>query len=298
MIKRVLKSMNSLTFSISAWRKRITFRVGLIITTAILLAGAAGGLLPLIYGWDIGFRIVGESFQPPSLRHVFGTDDLGRDIFIRILMGTSRALAQTTIVIVLSLSIGLFVGAITAYYKGFVEKALLYVTELFLAIPSILLALVFVILFGRGALTVSLALVVSWWSWYGRFAYLQARAVRDLDFIVLAEHYGLPGIYIIFRHIVPNIMSPIFIQALTDAGSVVIELATINFLIGVGTTSIEEPDWGLMLGYGVRYIFNYWWIPLLPGLFIVLMALGFALIGDSIYEEIHPQLKRRWKLWF
>lgn len=298
MIKRTLKSMESLAFSINVWRKRVTFRIGLIITIAILLAGVAGGLLPLIYGWDIGFRVVGESFQPPSLRHVFGTDDLGRDMFIRILMGTSRALVQTTIVIVLSLSIGLFVGAIAAYYKGFVEKALLYVTELFLAIPSILLALVFVILFGRGALTVSLALVVSWWSWYGRFAYLQARAIRDLDFIVLAEHYGLPGIYIILRHIVPNIMSPIFIQALTDAGSVVIELATINFLVGVGTTSIEEPDWGLMLGYGVRYIFNYWWIPLLPGLFIVLMALGFALIGDSIYEEIHPQLKKRWKLWF
>ncbi|MCX8198916.1 MAG: ABC transporter permease [Sulfolobales archaeon] len=298
MIKGVLKSMDSLALSINAWRKRVTFRIGLVITIAILLAGVAGGLFPLIYGWDIGFRIVSESFQPPSLKHLFGTDDLGRDMFTRVLMGTSRALVQTTIVIVLSLFIGLFVGAITAYYKGFIEKALSYITELFLAIPSILLALVFVILFGRGALTVSLALVASWWSWYGRFAYLQARAIRDLDFIVLAKHYGLPGVYIILRHIVPNIMSPILIQALTDAGSVVIELATINFLVGVGTTSIEEPDWGLMLGYGVRYVFNYWWIPLLPGLFIVLMALGFALIGDSIYEEMHPQLKRRWRLWF
>ncbi len=298
MTKRALKSMNALAFSTNVWRKRATFRIGLVMTASILLAGAAGSILPLIYGWDIGFRVVGEGFQPPSLRHLFGTDDLGRDMFIRVLMGASRALAQTTIVVVLSLLIGLFVGALTAYYKGFVEKALSYVTELFLAIPSILLALVFVILFGRGALTVSLALVASWWSWYSRFAYLQARAVRDLDFVVLAKHYGLPGIYITFRHVLPNIMSPVFIQALTDAGSVVIELATINFLVGVGAASIEEPDWGLMLGYGVRYIFNYWWIPLLPGLFIVFMALGFALIGDSIYEEVHPQLKRRWKLWF
>ncbi len=298
MIKGALKSMSIQAFLITVWRKRSAFRAGLIITAAILLAGIAGSLLPLIYGWDIGFRVVGESFQSPSLRHVFGTDDLGRDMFTRVLMGASRALVQTTIVIILSLSIGLFLGAVAAYYRGFVERALSYVTELFLAIPSILLALVFIILFGRGALTVSLALVVSWWSWYGRFAYLQARAIRDLDFIVLAKHYGLPGTYIILRHVLPNIMSPVFIQALTDAGSVVIELATINFLVGVGTTSIEEPDWGLMLGYGVRYMFNYWWIPFLPGLFIVLMALGFALIGDSIYEEMHPQLKRRWKLWF
>ncbi|WFO74872.1 ABC transporter permease [Desulfurococcaceae archaeon MEX13E-LK6-19] len=282
-----------------AWRKRIGFRIGLVLATIITFMAVFGPWIAPYpeEGWGIAkpeTQLRGP--QPPSIEHPFGTDILGRDLLSRILIGAGYALLQITLVVSISLVIGFVVGVTAAYYRGVIEKILNYFTEVFMAFPAIIIALALNTLVGRGLYVVIASLVITWWSWYARIAYVHARGIREMDYVVLAELAGVPSWKIVLRHIMPNTFTPVFVQAITDSGSVLLEAAAINFL-GLGLPS-DYPDWGVLVQNGFRYIYSYPWISLIPGAFILLAALGFSLLGDSLREELDPKLRRRWRLWF
>ncbi|MCD6301600.1 MAG: ABC transporter permease [Staphylothermus sp.] len=282
-----------------AWRRRIGFRIGVIIVVfAITMAILGPFIAPYPEeGWGIASpetQLRGP--QPPSWEHPFGTDLVGRDMLSRVLVGAGYALMQITIVVVVSLVIGLIVGVLAAYSRGLIERILNYFTELFMAFPAIIIAIALNTFGIRGLFVVIISLIITWWSWYARIAYVYARSIREMEYVTLAELAGLPSYKIIYRHILPNTLTPVIVQAITDTGSVLLEAAAINFL-GLGLPP-DYPDWGVLVQNGFNYIYSYPWISLIPGFFILLVALGFSLLGDNLREELDPKMRHRWKLWF
>jgi peptide/nickel transport system permease protein len=289
-------------------KKSPKFRLGFAITLAMVFLSVVG-LIASPYA-DEGWGLVSPEaltrqglppclpFSCPSLSHLFGTDEMGRDLLSRILVGTHIALLQVVSVLLLSLFLGIFLGILAGYSNRVVEKLLTYLTELFMVMPSFIVAAAFVVVFSRGMLTVIMALVLTWWPWYAKTAYTIVRGLRELDFIVICEVMGASRAYIIFKHILPNTLPIVLVQAIGDAGSIAIEIASINFLIGTASAqSIDLPEWGMIMGYGLRYIRTYWWITIYPGTFLLILALGLVLMGDGLSEYISPVLRRRWKSW-
>ncbi len=284
----------------STWRKRWIFRLGGIVSLFVIFIGVFGPFIAPYKseGWGIVTdEARSRGIQPPSFLHPFGTDIQGRDMFSRVLIGATIALIQIFLVLFLSVFIGLFVGIVAGYYSGIVEKILLYITEVFITLPPVLIAIVFAVIFPfRGIVTVIASLTFSWWSWYARMAYLQTRAIRKMDYVSISERMGMPTYYILFKHILLNISTPVIVQAITDMGSILLEASAINYL-GLGVPP-DFSDWGVLVERGRPFINSYWWISFFPGLFILLASVGFAIVGDVLREEIDPKLRRRWWLWF
>lgn len=289
-------------------KRSLKFRLGFAITLAVVFMSIIGLITPPYAdeGWGLvtpeALSRQGLSpclpFSCPSLSHLFGTDEMGRDLLSRILVGSHIALLQVASVLLLSLFLGIFLGILAGYSNRIVEKLLSYLTELFMVIPSFVVAAAFVVIFGRGMLAVIMALVLTWWPWYAKTAYTIVRGLRELDFIVICEVMGASRAYIIFKHILPNTLPLVLVQAIGDAGSITIEIASINFLIGTASAqSIDLPEWGMIMGYGLRYIRTYWWITIYPGIFLLILALGLVLMGDGLSEYMSPVLRRRWKSW-
>uniref|UniRef100_A0A7J3XYY2 ABC transporter permease n=1 Tax=Thermogladius calderae TaxID=1200300 RepID=A0A7J3XYY2_9CREN len=281
------------------WKRRMRFRIGFIIVSAVtLLAVVSPFIVPYpSEGWGlIPLNKTNVSGQPPSLTHLFGTDDKGRDLFSRVLLGSSTALLQIILVVGVSLVIGLTLGVLASYYKGLVEYSLNYLIEVFLALPAILIAIPLKIALGPGLHVLIASMVLTWWAWYGRVASVYARSVCEMDYVAIPRLSGLPGYKIVVRHVLRNASPPVIVQAVTDFGSVLLEASAINFL-GFGLPP-DYPDWGVIAQNGLYYITKMPWISLIPGFFIMVTALGFSMIGDVLRDELDPKLRRRWRLWF
>ncbi|MDK6028788.1 ABC transporter permease [Ignisphaera sp. 4213-co] len=281
------------------WRRRYLFRVATLLIFALAFLAILGPYIAPYPRQGMGIEIDrARAFKPPSLEHFLGTDSLGRDVLSRILFALNRALASCVFVVVLSLVIGLFLGSFAAISSKPVEAIVSYLTELLLALPSVLLSALLAILFGGTYEAVLIALIVTWFPWYARIAYVQARGLRELDFVKIPMYYGLSKWYIVTKHIAPNIVAPMIIEALSDIGSVALEISAITFLFGIGIKSIEEPDLGVMIAYSLRDVTTAPWTFLAPASILALIAISFTLFGEVIYEEYHPVLRKRWWLWF
>jgi len=280
-----------------AWR-RPAFRVAFSLALALTVLGLLGPYVAPYPLQGLGVEVVSErSLLPPSLEHPLGTDAMGRDILSRVLFGLWRATVVTLLVISVSSALGLFVGSAAAILPKPAETVLVYTMELFISVPSVLLAAALVAATGGGLVPLTVALIATWWPWYGRVAYTQARALRELDFVNLPRLFGLSRLYIVRKHIVPHVVSPVLVEALSDLGSVVIEMSTITFIFGA-SQSISEPDLGVMVGLGLRYITTHPWVVLSPALFLALLAISFTVFGEVLYEEANPVLRKRWFRWF
>ncbi|MEM4717523.1 MAG: ABC transporter permease [Desulfurococcaceae archaeon] len=238
---------------------------------------------------------------PPSLNHLFGTDGRGRDLFSRILIGARTALIQASIVIGLSFIIGLFIGVISTYYRGVIEIIANYFIELFMAIPSIVIALFFRLTTGQGLHVVIVSLIITWWAWYARVTCVYAKSVVELEYVTLAKLSGLGNFKILTRHVIRNIIQPISVQAISDMGSALLEASAINFM-GLGLPP-GYPEWGVILyegiiELGIEAFYKASWLVIYPGLFILITTLGFSLLADPLREDLDPRLRRRWRLWF
>jgi len=223
----------------------------------------------------------------PSAQHWLGTDKLGRDILSRIIVGARPALMIPIGVVLFAVLIGAPLGALAGYKGGWLDEVIMRITDLFLAFPSLLLAMAIASALGRGLDKAAIALVVSWWPWYTRIARGVAVGLRERYFVEAAQASGVSDAVIIFRHILPNTLSPILVQATVDMGTVILAMGGLAFL-GLGTQP-PSPDWGLMVSEGRSFILDQWWIATFPGIAIFIVVLAFNLVGDTLRDIFDPR---------
>lgn len=228
-----------------------------------------------------------NTLLPPSAEHWFGADKLGRDVLSRVIMGARPALIIPIGVVLFAVLLGAPLGALAGYKGGWLDEVIMRITDLFLAFPSLLLAMAIASALGRGLDKAAIALIVSWWPWYTRIARGVAVGLRERYFVEAAQAIGVSDVVIIFRHILPNTISPILVQATVDMGTVILAMGGLAFL-GLGTQP-PSPDWGLMVSEGRSYILNQWWIATFPGLAIFVVVLAFNLLGDTLRHIFDPR---------
>lgn len=233
---------------------------------------------------------VNNRLQAPSVEHPFGTDRLGRDMLSRVIVGARPALIVPIGVVLFAILIGAPLGAIAGYKGGWVDETIMRLTDLFLAFPSLLLAMAITAALGRGLQNAAIALVVSWWPWYTRLVRGVTISLRERYFVEAAQATGVRDSIIILRHILPNTISPVLVQATVDLGTVILAMGSLGFL-GLGTQP-PSPDWGLMVAEGREFILNQWWIAVFAGLAIFVVVLAFNLLGDTLRDIFDPRQYR------
>jgi len=291
--EKVKARLRELRYSLHVFkRNKLTYLSSIFILLLVIIALLGPYIVP--YPEDAyGAVRPEEAFQPPSLEHPFGTDDAGRDIFSRVIIGARISLWIGVVVIILTLLIGVPLGLIAGYIGGIIDEAIMRITDIFLSLPPLLLALVFAAamgLRGQSFTNVLIAIAVAWWPWYTRLVRGQVVSIKERPFVEAARAAGVGPFKIMFRHILPNCLTPILVQASLDFGSVVLTAAGLSFL-GLGAQP-PTPEWGLMLSIGRYYFLNYWWLATFPGLAIFVTVLAFNLMSDGLREALCPKLRR------
>jgi peptide/nickel transport system permease protein len=233
---------------------------------------------------------VDNSMLTPSAAHPMGADRLGRDVLSRVIVGARPALIVPMLVVLFAVLIGAPLGAVAGYKGGWVDEVIMRITDLFLAFPSLLLAMAITSALGRGLHNAAIALVISWWPWYTRLVRGVTVSLRERYFIEAARATGVRDSVIILRHILPNTISPILVQATVDLGTVILAMGGLAFL-GLGTQP-PAPDWGLMVSEGRDFILRQWWISTFPGVAIFVVVLAFNLLGDTLRDIFDPRQYR------
>ena len=231
-----------------------------------------------------------NSLNPPSWKNLCGTDELGRDIFSRILYGTRISLQAAVVAVFFAVTIGSFLGAIAGSIGGWLDELIMRITDIFLSFPPLLMAISIAALLGPSLNNATIAIIVSWWPWYTRLMRGQAISVKEKQFAKAAEAIGTSSMKIIFKHIVPNCVAPIIIQASMDMGAVILSLASLSFL-GLGAQP-PTPEWGLMVSTSKNYFMNAPWYSLFPGIAIFITVLAFNLLGDGMREILDPKTRK------
>lgn len=228
--------------------------------------------------------------SPPGAGHLMGTDELGRDIFSRVVYGTRISLSAALSAVGLSLVIGIPLGAVAGSFGGWVDNVIMRITDVFLSFPPLLLAIAMVAVMGGSLRNAVLSIALSWWPWYTRLIRGQAISVKERKFVQAAETIGTSRAKIIFKHIIPNCISPVIVQASMDIGGVILTVASLSFL-GLGA-QLPTPEWGLMISMGRRFFPDSWWYCIFPGLAIFITVLCFNLLGDAIREILDPKTRK------
>jgi peptide/nickel transport system permease protein len=283
------------TFDEARYNARVFFKdklavVGLII---ILLNIGVAVFAPQIApspAQGRGESNLSERFQPPSMHHLMGTDREGRDVFSRVIYGARIPLEISFAVTAAIVIIGVPLGGIAGYYGGKTDEIVMRITDVFLAFPSLILAIGFVAFLGPSIRNVMIAIVVSWWPWYTRLVRGVAVSLRERPYVEAAKTMGVSGPAIIWRHILPNALGPVIVQMTLDIGTVILAAAALSF-IGLGAQP-PTAEWGLMISEGREYILQQWWMGAFPGLAIFILVLAFNLVGDGLRDVLDPRSKR------
>jgi peptide/nickel transport system permease protein len=232
---------------------------------------------------------VERKLEGPSLAHFFGTDELGRDVFSRVILGTRISLTVGFIAVGLALLIGIPLGVVAGFFGGWIDEAIMRTTDIFLSFPPLLLAMAISAVLGPSLPNAMLAIAIAWWPWYARILRGEARALRNRPFVEAARAVGMSQGKIVVKHILPNCLVPVIIQASIDFGSILLVTASLSFL-GLGAQP-PIPEWGLMISSSRSYFLSAWWIVTFPGLAILSTVLALNLVGDGLREVLDPKLR-------
>lgn len=258
--------------------------VGLVIIVLLVLVAFFGSFL-VPYNPNVGD--LKDSLQGPSAKHIMGTDEQGRDIFSRIIDGTKVSLRVGIISVAFALTMGILLGSIAAYYEGVADLVIMRFMDIMLAIPSLLLAIAFMTALGKGIDKAIFAIGFVTIPEYARIVRSCILSVKSNDYVAAAKAIGNRDGAIIFRHILPNVLSPIIVRATLGISTAILETAALGFL-GLG---VQPPyaEWGSMLGSGRGYFFNAPYIVLFPGIAITITVLAFNLLGDGLRDALDPK---------
>ncbi|ACM05341.1 MULTISPECIES: nickel transporter permease [Thermomicrobium] len=234
---------------------------------------------------------VALKLQPPSSTYWFGTDELGRDVFSRVLSGAKYSLGIAFIILSIAVVVGTLVGLIAGYVGGLVDELLMRLTDLFLAFPALVLAMAIAATLGRNLQNTVIALTVVYWPWYARLVRGQVLWLKEREFIEAARAIGASPWRIVGRHILPNTLAVIIVQLTLDVGYAVLATSGLSFL-GLGAQP-PTPEWGTMIAGARTFFRDAWWYITFPGLALTLTVLGFNLLGDGLRDFLDPRTRRR-----
>lgn len=225
--------------------------------------------------------------KPPSAAHWFGTDQVGRDILSRVIYGARVSPLIALFVLLIASAIGIPLGIAAGYFGGWLDDVIMRGTDIFLAFPALLLALAFASVLPPSLTTVTIAISITWWPWYTRLIRGQAASVAGRPYIESCQALGIRRWRIIFRHVLPNSITPLLVQISLDVGGVILTASALSFL-GLGAQD-PTPDWGLMVSEGQAYFTTNWWVVTFPGLAILLTAFAFNMLGDGLRDVLDPR---------
>jgi peptide/nickel transport system permease protein len=225
--------------------------------------------------------------RPPSARHLFGTDQVGRDVLSRVLYGARISPLVALVVLLIACVIGIPLGIAAGYFGGWIDELIMRVTDVFLAFPSLLLALALAAVLPASLTSLTIAIAATWWPWYTRLIRGQAASVAGRAYIDSCRVLGIRPWRIILRHVLPNSVTPLIVQVSLDVGGVILTASALSFL-GLGAQD-PTPDWGLMISEGQNYFTTDWWVVTFPGIAILVTAFAFNLIGDGLRDLLDPR---------
>lgn len=263
--------------------------IGLILIVVIILVAILSPIL-LDYDKDVIGQNVKQRLKAPSSAHWFGTDELGRDIFSRVIYGSRYSLAVGVVAVLVALVVGVTLGAAAGFIGGTFENVVMRICDIFSSIPSVLMAIAVVSALGKSTINLMLAVGIASTAPFIRVARAAVLVVHDEEYVEAARAIGMPDWKIIWVHILPNCLSQIIVQATLRVGSAIIAAAQLSFL-GLGVPA-PAPEWGSMLSSGRQYIRDYSYMTLFPGLAIMLTVLALNMLGDGIRDALDPKLKR------
>ena len=278
----------------AAWGRRyrlwLQFRrnplamAGLVVALSLIALSLAA---PLLATHDPGAQDLGDRLARPSAAHWFGTDELGRDVYSRLLFGGRITLGMVVAVVLLVAPLGLAVGCVAGYAGGLWDGLLMRVTDVFLAFPRLILALAFVAALRPGVSSAVAAIALTAWPPYARLARAETLSLRRTDFIAAARLTGAGPGRIVLRHIAPLCLPSLIVRVTLDMSSIILTAAGLGFL-GMGAQP-PSPEWGAMIATARRFILEQWWVPTIPGLAIFVASLAFNLLGDGLRDVLDPR---------
>lgn len=288
---RRLKVSPNVRRSIGKFRQSPLPLAGLVIFVLIAVVAIAGpSLVP--YPKDATSAVhISEKLQAPSADHWFGTDQVGRDILTRVVVGSRTSLLAGLTVIVLALAIGTLLGSIAGHFGGWIDNLIMRVTDILLTIPDLILAMAFAAALGPGLINVMIAVSLVWWPGYCRLVRANVIALRGAQFAEAAQSLGASQARLLFRHILPNAFPTVLVKASMDVGFAVLTTAAPGF-IGLGTQP-HDLDWGQMVSEGRKYIRDGWWFSPFPGIAIGLTVIAANLLGDGLRDVFDPRSRQR-----
>lgn len=275
-------------------RRNPALVAGALVLILIVLSAAFPGYLAPFGGdeQDITRRLKPPVWSAGTWGNALGTDELGRDILSRLIFGARISLIVGVIAVALSCPVGVLVGIAAGYFGRKVDDVLMRITEVQLAIPTILLAIAVVAVLGPGLRNVIITLTVTGWTLYARLVRGETLAVKGKEFVQAARAAGAGDVRIMLRHLLPNVLSPVIVVAIFAVANMIILEATLSFL-GLGV----EPrvvTWGSMMNNGRLYLSTAWWLTAVPGLAIFVTVLAVNMLGDYLRDYLDPQLRNRW----
>ena len=273
----------------TSWRRFARNRLAVAGLAVFLLLVLSALLAPYLAPHDPNLQDWRIRLQSPSAEHPFGTDEFGRDLLSRTLYGGRVSLVAGIVPVVIGASAGTLIGLVAGYMGGRWDQVLMRLLDVLLAFPMIFLALAIVGTLGPGLLNAMLAVAVVSLPGYARLVRGQVLTLRERDYVVAAQAAGATHGRVLLRHLLPNILSPLLVQATLSVGSAILTTASLSFL-GLGTQP-PTSDWGEMLASGRQYLPEAWWLGVFPGLFVMLAVLSVNLLGDGLRDYFDPKAK-------
>jgi peptide/nickel transport system permease protein len=273
-----------------AYRRWLQFRrnrlamAGLIAVTVLIVASVAA---PLLASQNPGAQTLADRNAPPSAAHWFGTDELGRDLFSRVLYGGRITLGMVVAVVALVAPLGLLVGTVAGYAGGIADRVLMRLTDVFLAFPRLILALAFVAALKPGISSAVIAIALTAWPPYARLARADTLTIRNADYIAAVRLTGASSARVVVRHIMPLCLPAVIVRATLDMSGIILTAAGLGFL-GMGAQP-PTPEWGTMIASSRDLILQAWWVPTIPGIAIFVASLAFNLLGDGLRDVLDPR---------